>query len=1231
MKLSKKYLFFVLSIIISLFILLVITQWQIQSQEKNAEIYNLATRQRILSQMMAKSILENKTIISSNEYIKEWKSTQLTLLHFTEIEGLQDIHKRLTHEYEIIKNISLNSSAVKMEAFDIFFQHMESTVKALENHNIINLTNFSHYQFGIITLLILLIITQYRFLILPSSNKLEEQLKNLSYFNKLNTILIKNSPIAIALVNENLDYFSKSGNWDTLFESKHNKSLRETPPFVEEKWKLILKKALQGEIFKDKVEVGLDTKKCIKWHISHWQDDNKIRGLILYAQDITEQNNLEFTVQQTIKQLSAILNSAYVSIVTTDKEGLISSFSKGAEKMLGYKAEEMVGINSAAVLHDSEEVKQRAKELSTKFNTSVKGFQTFIEIPNREGFEIRDWTYLRKKGVRIPVQLVVSALKDDSGHSIGYLGIASDISALKSLEGRYIESNRLLKESQLKSERTIDLLEEMQGFAKIGYWELNLETNKLFWSKETKRIHEVDDDYIPKFEESIDFYDTKSKPIFEKAIEQATQFGDSWNEKLIIVTAKGNKKWIKAVGKVYFQDGKPQLIHGLCADISEDVKMRNQNSKSQQRFKLLAENTNDMVGLHNVDGTYAWVSPASKTLLGYESDSLIGQNPYQFFHPDDIDRIKKEAHDPVVISNQSIIIEYRMLHKEGHYIWVETLSKGILSKNQPISIITSTREITERVQIQQELIENYKALSVAKEAAEKAANSKKQFLATMSHEIRTPLNAINGLSHILLLESPREDQIENLRLLNFSGENLLNLINDILDISKIESGKLTLAERSFDLKYLLVNIQKSMLNRANENMVNLNLNYDEELPQVFIGDSSRLSQVLYNLVGNAIKFTRHGSVTIAANLLKQKNNNYSLRISVKDTGIGITESNQTNIFNSFEQADSGISRKYGGTGLGLYISQKLIELMNSDIKLESVEGIGSNFYFDIELKEGDLGLFENQEVTSKIKDFSDKHINVLIAEDNLANQMIILKFLKLYNVKYEIANNGQEAVEKIKSKLFNLVLMDIQMPIMDGFSASNEIRKLEGEYFKKIPIVALTADAFQDVKDKSLSKGMDDYLSKPFRPEELIKVIGDYYPVVADLKVTSPSSERTSEESISSEPGIPQNVIEIILDKQSDGDLDFKLEFAKRCKRNFVEFKVDFEQSIVDGDLDQLEQSYHKLKTILKIFELGDFSNKMKSLLNKEKQWDDSIYTNKIEIHLNKIIADFLQIISKYE
>jgi signal transduction histidine kinase/ActR/RegA family two-component response regulator len=383
-------------------------------------------------------------------------------------------------------------------------------------------------------------------------------------------------------------------------------------------------------------------------------------------------------------------------------------------------------------------------------------------------------------------------------------------------------------------------------------------------------------------------------------------------------------------------------------------------------------------------------------------------------------------------------------------------------------------------------------LIVSKDIAEKAALTKAQFLSTMSHEIRTPMNAVIGFTHLLLQLDPRPEQMEYLRLLKFSAENLLILINDILDFSKIEAGKIEFEEADFSIKDLVNNTRLALLQRANEKNIHLQLLLDPELPGAVCGDPVRLGQILTNLISNAIKFTEHGKVTIVASCNQKTREHTVIDFEISDTGIGIAADKQEHIFESFAQAASDTTRKFGGTGLGLTITKRLLELMGTEIKLKSELGKGSVFYFSLKIRNSTVQLGNQNNDEFNIEPKSLKGTRVLIAEDNQINVVLAKQYMKLWEIDCDVAENGLIAFTLAQTNDYDMILMDLQMPEMDGYQTTTAIRNLPEERFKTLPIIALTASAMLDIKDQAFIVGMDDYVSKPFNPNELYKKIAYY-------------------------------------------------------------------------------------------------------------------------------------------
>lgn len=393
------------------------------------------------------------------------------------------------------------------------------------------------------------------------------------------------------------------------------------------------------------------------------------------------------------------------------------------------------------------------------------------------------------------------------------------------------------------------------------------------------------------------------------------------------------------------------------------------------------------------------------------------------------------------------------------------------------------RDINKREKLEKELVET-------KKRVEEASVIKEQFMANMSHEIRTPMNAIIGFNDRLIKTKLNDEQKEYVAAVQSSGENLLTIINDILDFSKIEAGMVTIEHIRFNLHELLQSVYNMFFLKAKEKNISLHLHQPKNIPEFLMGDPTRLTQILINLVGNALKFTNQGNIDISVEVIKDDKQNATVQFMVKDTGIGILEEKITEVFDRFTQAESDTSRIFGGTGLGLSIVKKLVELQSGTIGVESKKGEGSLFKFTIPYKKAPV-------LASKLKTSSEKiphtvvndKIKILIVEDNLLNQKLAAFMITDFGYAFDICGNGKLAVDKLKQDVYNLVLMDIQMPEMDGYEATGVIRE---KLMLNIPIIAMTAHAMPGEKDKCLGFGMTDYISKPIKETDLHNLIIKY-------------------------------------------------------------------------------------------------------------------------------------------
>lgn len=405
-------------------------------------------------------------------------------------------------------------------------------------------------------------------------------------------------------------------------------------------------------------------------------------------------------------------------------------------------------------------------------------------------------------------------------------------------------------------------------------------------------------------------------------------------------------------------------------------------------------------------------------------------------------------------------------------------------------LIDAFNEMLSKIELQNE------SLIHSKEVAESSAKTKQEFLANMSHEIRTPINGVMGMTDLLQETELNDEQKHLLNVLKSSASHLLVVINDILDISKIESGKLSFEEQKIDVQEVSKSIIEGFDIQINKKGLSSILDISKKVPDYIIGDPVRLKQILINLYSNAVKFTFEGSVILSIRNKQEDDNNVTLQFSVKDTGIGIEKNKIDNIFESFTQASNETTRKFGGTGLGLSISKQLVELQGGKMQIESTPNLGSNFYFEISFKKFNESTLSNRKEKLESpfietnEDSSSKKI--LVVEDNEVNQMLVLRLLKKWGYLPDLAENGRIALDKLKEKNYDLILMDIHMPEVDGYSATKEIRNNFSSPKSETPIIAMTASALKGEFDRCKEAGMNDYISKPFKKDNLLKKVITY-------------------------------------------------------------------------------------------------------------------------------------------
>ncbi|MBM4199715.1 MAG: response regulator, partial [Gammaproteobacteria bacterium] len=557
----------------------------------------------------------------------------------------------------------------------------------------------------------------------------------------------------------------------------------------------------------------------------------------------------------------------------------------------------------------------------------------------------------------------------------------------------------------------------------------------------------------------------------------------------------------------------------VITDISGQRQIQHALQASEKRFRDIVYATADWVWETDREGRFTFGSDNIESLLGYRPDEILGRSVFELMPPDEAARVKALFEELAASGASLHDFDNRMLHKDGSVRHILTNGVPILGAggqlvgyrglDQDVTECRNAEAELERhrnhleelvVERTRQLEQTNRELEAAKAAAEAANAAKSTFLATMSHEIRTPMNAIVGLTHLLLERARAGDERKKLQQISGAAEHLLGVINDILDLSKIDSGKLALQQADLDLAQVLRRGCDLVAEKAQAKGLTVNL---EAVPQPSLlgrlrGDPTRLSQLLLNFLGNAVKFTDRGSITVRAKLLEERDDGVLIRVEVQDTGIGIDEGDVGRVFEAFEQADKSATRRFGGTGLGLAINRRLAQLMGGDVGVESVHGMGSTFWFSARMSKSGVergawpGAMDNHRELPASPAPADAEAElirwhsgkrVLLVEDNPINREVATELLHVVKLAVDVAAHGREAVDRVEANRYDLILMDMQMPEMDGLEAARAIRQLP--WGEALPIIAMTANAFAEDRDNCIAAGMNDFLGKPVKPSVL--------------------------------------------------------------------------------------------------------------------------------------------------
>ncbi len=609
-----------------------------------------------------------------------------------------------------------------------------------------------------------------------------------------------------------------------------------------------------------------------------------------------------------------------------------------------------------------------------------------------------------------------------------------------------------------------------------------------------------------------------------------------------------------------------QHLEVLVAERTGELKTANEQLKiSEERLGFALAASNDGIWDWNLRDNSTYCNNAYFQMLGYELGELpqdANSHWIQLLHPEHRAHIVRQAQQE--LQNKGFYeMEFQMRAKDGSYKWILSRAKVVErdASGQPVRAVGTHTDLTARKELEL-------ALLAAKEQAEAANLSKSTFLANMSHEIRTPMNAILGMSHLLQRELNQPDQLDKLDKITYASKHLLSLINDILDLSKIEAERLQIEETPINVAALLDHAYSMMAERARGKGLRFSKELDDALAAMpLLGDPLRIGQILINYLGNAIKFTDAGEISLKACLLTQSAEHIEVRFEVRDTGIGLDDEQQARVFEAFEQGQSSTTRKYGGTGLGLTISRHLANMMGGTVGVTSIKGSGSTFWFTVKLK-----FDRNPRSVLLATDTADfrREATILLVEDNEINQEVAKELLETTGLTVELANHGAEALNMVKNRRYDLILMDMHMPIMDGLEATRLVRQLPN--CQTLPIIAMTANAFQEDRQECLNAGMNDFLAKPVDPDMLFAMLSRWLPDNRDIPNPPPLEKVNPDKSL---------VLDTAIGLRSFAGKHHSYE---KMLRRFVDSHLDDARKIVEAveadDMETARRLAHTLKGV---------------------------------------------------